>query len=116
MNIFGFIYVLFISGILVFTGIRLVSVINGNFRTGQRLRETLADRIKLIRLGRMIKMHGIDIKTYLHKAPVHEIESNIRDCEGCNRITDCDGALGGIEPMQARNLSFCPNDEFLQKL
>lgn len=103
--------VLFLTGI----GILLAGVINENFKTGQRLREALAERVKLLRLVRMLKKRGIDVTTFLHEAPVHEIEANLRTCEGCDKITECDNALS--QPVHSKvNLGFCPNDRTLAKL
>ena len=114
MSFLGF-FCIFIALFLTGIGVLLAGVINENFKTGQRLREALAERVKLLRLVRMLKKRGVDVTSFLHEAPIHEIEANLRACEGCNKITECDNALS--TPVHSEvNLEFCPNDRTLAKL
>ena len=115
MNYGAGFYLLLITVILVFAFVGLIGIINTNFRAGQRLRAALLERIKLLRLGRMLKRCGIDTETFLHGAVFHEIETSIRDCEGCNRLNDCDIALG-TAATASTDLSFCPNDAALRQI
>lgn len=114
MSFLGFFYVLIIAGVLTGIGVKLAGVINENFKTGQRLREALAERVKLLRLARMLKKRGLDVTAYLHEAPIHEIEANLRTCEGCDKSTECDNVLAN--PSTNRDLSFCPNDSALNQI
>jgi len=114
MGIGTFFYLALIAGVLFFTGVGLVWIINNNFRTGQRIREVLQERIQMLRLGRMLKKRGISTETFLHETPVYDIESNIRNCESCGQVKKCDAALDVSAPGEA-DLSFCPNDDAFNK-
>jgi len=107
-------YLLLIAGVLFVTVTGLVRIINNNFRTGQRIREALGERIKLLRLGRMLKKRGISADTFLHEAAFHDIESNLRNCESCGQVKQCDAALE-VSAAENKDLSFCPNDKALKK-
>lgn len=114
MNLGTGFYLLFIVGLLLVTSAGLIWIINANFRTGQRIREVLWERIKLLRLGRMLKKRGISPETYLHGAALHDIEAGIRNCESCKKINECDNALEAAT-RDDKDLSFCPNDIALKK-
>lgn len=114
MNYGAGFYLLLITVILFFALVGLIGIINTNFRAGQRLRAALLERIKLLRLGRMLKRRGIDTATFLHEAGFHDIETNIRNCESCGKIKECDAVLE-VSAAQSGDLSFCPNDKVLKK-
>lgn len=94
------------------TGVLLVSFIGGNFRTGQRLREGLSQRLGMLRMKKMLIKREINIKDYLHDSMISDIEGHIRTCEGCNRTDECDTALNTGK----QDLSFCPNDNEFKKV
>jgi hypothetical protein len=109
------IYLFFIAGILLFAGAGLVWIINNNFNAGQRIREALSERIRMLRLGRMLKKRGISMETYLHEAAFHDIETSVRNCESCGKTRECDAALD-VTASEKKELSFCPNDNALKKI
>ena len=86
----------------------MVIAITRNFRVGLRLREALAQRIKFLRLDKMLAKRKIKRVHYLHTEPVTNIENQIRNCESCSVTKQCDQALKESSPA---DLSFCPNDE-----
>ena len=68
----------------------------------------------MLRLGRMLKKRGINTETFLHEAPFHDIESNIRNCESCGKVKECDAALDE-SVLEKTELTFCPNDDAFRK-
>ena len=105
-------FALIISLILIIAAIMAMGI-SGNFRTGLRLREDLAQRIKFLRLDKMLSKRNIKREHYLHVESVTNIENQIRSCETCSIIKQCDEALKGSSPV---DLSFCPNDKDLDSI
>ncbi len=91
----------------------IVSAITGNFRTGLRLREDLAQRVKYLRLDKMLSKRNIKRVQYLHTESITDIENQIRSCESCSVTKKCDEVLKDGSPA---DLSFCPNDEVLESI
>lgn len=112
MNIFEYLFLIFIFSVLAVTGILLISFISGNFKTGQSLREGLSQRLGMLRMKKMLGKRGIGINDYLHKSRINDIERHIRACESCDRIEECDSSLNTSK----EDLSFCPNDSEFKKV
>lgn len=115
MSLFGYLFVFFIISILFVTGILLAGYIGSNYSRGRALRENLLHRIGMLRLGRMLKKRGIDVHAHLHKHLIHDIEKEIRQCESCERIDECENALKA-KTQEEEDLSFCPNNEKLKQV
>ncbi len=91
----------------------IITAITGNFRTSLRLREYLAQRVKYLRLDKMLSKRNIKREHYLHTESVVNIENQIRSCESCSATKKCDKVLKDDSPA---DLSFCPNDEVLESI
>lgn len=115
MNLIGIIFVIGVLGLLVMTGFILAAIISGNFRTGQRLRKGFAQRVRMLRLRRMLERRKINVEAYLHDAMIHDIDRHIRICEGCEKLKECDASLNAVGKKET-DLSFCPNDADFVKL
>ena len=113
MNFSGYVYLLAIFSVLAITGILLAAYIFANFRTGQSVREVLSKRIGALRLKKMLKLQGINFSDFLYGQLVHDIEKQVRACEGCNKTAECDQALKQHE--KNANLQFCPNYESIRQ-
>lgn len=113
MNIYDYLFLIVIFSVLSVTGVLLISFISGNFRNGQRLREGLYQRMGMLRMKKMLVKREVNVGDYLHKSMISDIERDIRVCENCNRITECDAALCSVK---ATDLSFCPNDTEFRKV
>lgn len=114
MNLSGYVFLLTILTILAITGVLLFGFITANFRGGHSVRESLSRRIGSLRLKKMLKQQGINFSDYLHKLMVHDMEKQIRACEGCNKTEDCDVALK--ENRNTKDLRFCPNHESISQI
>ncbi len=111
MNLLAGIYLLIIVGLVFYTGIRLVALIGANYLAGRRVKEAFAERIKMLRLNRMLKKRQIAPADYLHRFSVPNLEQQIRACESCLKTTDCDRFLSG--ETSDGDLTFCPNGKNL---
>lgn len=115
MNLFS---VLFIGCILFFScviAVYFIIAILNNFKMGQRTRESLTERIKMLRLNKMLEKRKINLMGYLHTVPIHKIENQLRNCESCMNIDECDKELASIKKEDI-NFSFCPNAESFTEL
>ncbi len=104
------IFVLIFLLVLIIAAV-IVTSITGNFKTGLRLRQELAQRIKYLRLDKMLSKRNIKPEHYLHTESITNIENQIRSCESCSVTRKCDEVLKEGSP---GDLSFCPNDEVLE--
>ena len=100
-----------ISLIILIVAVVLFIAITGDFRKGLRLREELAQRVRYLRLARMLAKRNIKREDYLHIESISNIETQIRTCESCSRTEQCDQALKEISPA---DLGYCPIDEDLK--
>jgi hypothetical protein len=91
----------------------IIIAITGNFKIGLRLRQELAQRVKYLRLDKMLSKRNIKREHYLHTESVTNIENQIRSCESCSVTKKCDEVLKDGSPA---DLSFCPNDEILESI
>lgn len=91
----------------------MIFAIVGNFIVGQRFRDELAQRVKFLRLDKMLAKRNIKREYYLHTESVTNIENQIRSCESCSATKKCDQALKQSSPA---DLSFCPNDEDFESI
>jgi hypothetical protein len=98
--------------ILVVAVVIFVAIV-GDFRTGLTVREAIAQRIKYLRLDKMLAKRNIKREDFLHTESVMNIENQIRNCESCSVIKQCDEAL---EEGSSADLSFCPNDEIFESI
>ena len=102
-----------ISVLVLIIAAVIMTSITGNFKTGLRLREDLAQRVKYLRLDKMLSKRNIKREHYLHTESVVNIENQIRSCESCSATQKCDEVLKEGPP---DDLSFCPNDEALESI
>lgn len=115
MSILAITYILIISALLVYTGVALIAEMRGNFCVGQHIRRTLDERIKLLRLGRLLKKRQIDKAAYLTDTPLHDLVSQLRQCEACVNTDECDRYLAGKKNYNG-DIDFCPNNTFFPSI
>ncbi len=100
-----------ITLVILVVAIVIFTAITGDFRKGLRLREELAQRVKYLRLDKMLSMRNIKREDYLHLESISNIETQIRTCESCSLTEKCDQTLKESSPA---DLGFCPIDENLE--
>lgn len=93
--------------------VRIGSAIGGNLARGFFLRRQFQERLAALPLQRALEYAGMDTTLYLHDKPMHEIENELRNCEGCQVTAACDAALLTARPLES--FDFCPNYERLFK-
>lgn len=103
-----------IAGVLFFTAFKLTIAIYTNFRMGLRLRNAFLERLKLLRLNKVLSQYDIDTRVYLHTQPLNEIEQQIRQCESCPATYECDKALKN-QHISAAELAFRPKINALKE-
>ena len=102
-----------ITLLILIVAVVIVIAITSNFRVGLRFRDELTQRIKFLRLDKMLAKKNIKREHYLHTESVTNIENQIRSCESCAVTKQCDQVLKESSPA---DLSFCPNDEDLESI
>jgi hypothetical protein len=113
MNVVSLLVVVAIAMLAIFMAIRISVAILGDFQTGRQFRRALTERVRRLRLQRMLERRGIDADEYLHHQPIVDIEKRIRACESCDSTQQCDIALASRK--DETDLSFCANDEALHR-
>ena len=85
-----------------------------NMRKGGAVRRAVAKRLDGLRLGRAVRLLGIDTHVYLHSQRIVDIEAQMRKCIHCRQLQRCDDSLesGSV----AGFADFCPNEGELRKL
>ncbi len=110
----SFIVFLLMIGATLVLGAALLWGIAGNMRQGDQVRRRLARRLDALRLGRAVRLFGIDSHVYLHGQRIVDIEAQLLNCSHCNQLQRCDnsletGTVGGFA-------DFCPNEAALRNL
>jgi len=110
----GTIALLIIFAAIIFAAIGLAHSIWRSSRNGVIYREALRERIRPLRLDRMLARLGIDTTAYLHRQRVAEIETHMQRCRDCESHDDCDRHLAGDDTLDPHG--FCANSEVLDRI
>jgi hypothetical protein len=113
MTYLPIILLVLIALVILVVAVVILTAIVGDFRTGLSVRDAIAQRLKYIRLDKMLSKRNIRREDYLHTESVTNIENQIRNCESCSVIKQCDEALEEGSPV---DLSFCPNHEDFESI
>ncbi len=109
----SFAVVVLFTLLLAYFSIRMVWVIGRNLVQGRLLRRRLRQRLAGMPLEQALERSGADPTVYLHDRQLHEIEREMRNCEGCKVTAECSGAMGKDTPTE--KFDFCPNYDALFK-
>ena len=99
--------------LIAYFSFKLVWVIGGNLVQGMLLRRRMRQRLAEMPLGQALERSGADPTLYLHDRQLHEVEREMRDCEGCKSTTECSSAMENDTPTE--KFDFCPNYDTLFK-
>ncbi len=99
--------------VILVVAVVILTAILADFRSGLTIRDAFAQRVKYLRLDKMLAKRNIKREDYLHTESVTNIENQIRNCESCPVIKQCDEVLKEGSPA---DLSFCPNDEAFESI
>lgn len=99
--------------LVLLAAVAMAVAITNIFRVELRFRDELAERVKFSRLDKMLAKRNIKREHYLQTESVTSIENQIRNCESCSPIKQCDQTFKESSPA---DLSFCPNDEDFESI
>lgn len=99
--------------LIAYFSFRLVWVIGRNLVQGMLLRRRMRQRLAEMPLGQALERSGADPTLYLHDRQLHEVEREMRNCEGCKATTECNSAMEADTPTE--KFDFCPNYNALFK-
>ena len=104
--------------IIVFFILLSIIIIIGLFRSitkssqqGDIFYQNLLDRIKQLRMHKMMQALGVDEKEYTRGNQVNEIKMHMNRCQECANTEQCDSELESGEIKRADQ--YCPNNEDL---
>ena len=80
-------------------------------RKREQSHEVLLNRVKRLRLFKMLKFLGADRDEYLRTVPVADINQQIHRCSHCKESDICDSILR--DGKRIVNMNFCPNHKSL---
>ena len=113
METISFVVILAFAGLLGWFVLRLVWSIGRNLTRGLVLRRQLGQRLGRMPLKQALERAGADPTLYLHERQLHDIEREMRRCEGCVATEECKSGLDAGLP--AEKFDFCPNYDALFK-
>ena len=111
MNIIDSLIVFFFIALAVYIIIGLFRSIMKSSRQGETFYQNLLERIKKLRMHRMLQALGVNEKDYALAHPVSEIEMHMNRCQQCSNTKICDSELAQGEVKQAEQ--YCPNNKDL---
>jgi len=76
-------------------------------------RQSLGQRIRSLRIHRMLQALGVSCRSYMRKATFSEVETHLGRCQQCPNIPECDAALEQGDTSNGE--AFCPNFRELVK-
>lgn len=97
----------------IFITIGLFRSIMKSSQQGETFYQNLIERIKPLRMHKMLQALGVDEKQYTRGNPVNEIEVHMERCQQCSNTEQCDSELESGEIKHADQ--YCPNNEDLLK-
>ena len=114
MTVVSYIILGLIAVIIGVLAVSFVWLISRNMQQGREVREQLAERIRGLRMSKMLSALGLDFNGYLHKVPLHRISESMHNCETCPTTAQCDQVLKQ-ESVTPQEIDFCPNQNCLGK-
>lgn len=111
MNIFELLIIVFFIFLAIIITIGLFRSIMHSSKQGEIYYQKLNDRIKPLRMHKMLQALGIDDQEYTRSNPVNEIEMHMNRCQECSNTEQCDTELETGKVTHADQ--YCPNNEAL---
>jgi len=115
MNTITIIAMILLTLVLLTFSVLLPVAIIFNVRAGERYRRGLAERVNMLRLGRMLGALGVDINVYLNTERSLDIQHHMDRCAACENTAECDDKLArnAVDP---DHLGFCNNEASLREM
>lgn len=113
MDILSLVIISLFGLLIAYFSFKLVWVIGRNLVQGMLLRRRMRQRLAGMPLEQALERSGADPTLYLHDRQLHEVEREMRNCEGCKATTECNSAMENDTPTE--KFDFCPNYDALFK-
>jgi hypothetical protein len=115
MSLVSVISILLLGLLLITFTILLPVAIIFNTRVGMKYRESLANQLEQLRLGKMLAALGIDTESYLSSERTVDIRAHMLRCSACANTDECDSSLreGSVT---SGNIDYCNNKASLRKI
>lgn len=113
MNILELLIIVFFTFLAIIITIGLFRSIMHSSKQGEIFYQKLNDRIKPLRMHKMLHALGIDDKEYTRGRQVNEIELHMNRCQNCGNTEQCDSELETGVATHAEE--YCPNNEDLRR-
>ncbi len=76
-----------------------------------RVHEVLLNRLRRLRMYKMLKFLGADPQEYIRVVPAAELNQQIHSCTHCSMLDTCDSCLRDRQHIV--DMNFCPNQQSL---
>ena len=103
--------IIFFILLAIIITIGLFRSITKSSRQGETFYQNLLERIKPLRMHKMLQALGVDEKEYTRGNQVNEIEMHMNRCQACGNTEQCDSELESRVIKHADQ--YCPNNEDL---
>ena len=80
MNVVSSLLIALMAALLMVTIGRLIVAIAGDVLRSNRVRANLKDRLRLLRMNKMLARRNIPLDEYLHGESVSDVEQRVRAC------------------------------------
>lgn len=115
MEIFSLIAGAALSIMVAYVIVRLAYTIYTNVMNGIRFRQLLEDKVRQFRLSRMLEALGFNVRQYVHKEAVLDIEKQMSRCGSCENTQTCDEQLASGS-VSLDSIGYCKNEDSLVDL
>jgi hypothetical protein len=115
MNLLGQILLTLLGALFLVTIVSVVVGIVRNVKQGMEFHQSLACRVKHLRLNKMLGRFGLDLPTYVHTTRAVDVEHHMQSCGACPTQDTCDQVLAEA-PSAETDYGFCPNQDALETL
>ncbi len=115
VNLVSIISILLLGLLLATFMVLLPVAIIFNTRAGMKYRQTLAEQLERLRLGKMLTALGIDTDSYLSSERVVAIREQMDRCNDCTNTGECDTRLAE-GTVDTGSISYCNNEASLQEI
>lgn len=93
--------VLVVAGLVVRNSMRRGAVARRSNRT------VLLQRVRRLRLAKMVEFLGVDLRDYIARMPRPTIARHIQNCRRCRDVETCDAMFR--DGRRVADMHFCPN-------
>ncbi len=114
MTLYSLLAVLALAILIAVLIVGLPFALLRNMAQGAQFRRDLDQRVRGLRLSKMLDYLGIDRERYLHQEPVVNIHGHMRRCADCEATDACDQVIG-TPGAEESSIDFCPNADSLTK-